>query len=255
MTVVDVAARTTDARRRDAGRFTISDVAFAPDVRLPRHEHPRGCLAIVVDGSVQKAYDHATHDAARGTVIAMPAAEPHADAFGRRGASIVVVECDDRRGATAVFRSWEAVLLAHRARRELSEPDQFTSLALEGLALELTALAGRSPARDARASLVEGAAEILRSRFRPPPNATSLAAELGVHPAHLSRCFSARYGESLGAYARNARLDWAAERLLRTDAPLARVACDAGFADQSHFTRSFVRRFGVPPGRYRATQR
>ena len=60
-----------------------------------------------------------------------------------------------------------------------------------------------------------------------------------------------RPGESVGSYARNIRLDWAARRLVSSDDPLARVACEAGFADQSHFTRAFSRRFGVAPGRYR----
>ena len=75
-----------------------------------------------------------------------------------------------------------------------------------------------------------------------------------MHPAHLARRFRARFGESVGSYARNARLDWAAARL-RSDAPLARIACEAGFADQSHFTRAFGRRFGVAPGRYRTALR
>jgi AraC-like DNA-binding protein len=32
--------------------------------------------------------------------------------------------------------------------------------------------------------------------------------------------------------------------------PIAEAAIDAGFADQSHMTRAFVRQFGVTPGRY-----
>jgi AraC-like DNA-binding protein len=33
---------------------------------------------------------------------------------------------------------------------------------------------------------------------------------------------------------------------------LVEVACDAGFADQAHFTRMFKAAFGLTPARYRA---
>jgi transcriptional regulator GlxA family with amidase domain len=56
--------------------------------------------------------------------------------------------------------------------------------------------------------------------------------------------FRARYGESIGEHSRRLRLEWA-ERLVRSDEALASIAAHAGFADQSHFTREFRRRFGV----------
>ncbi|HFZ1292405.1 TPA: helix-turn-helix domain-containing protein, partial [Klebsiella pneumoniae] len=31
---------------------------------------------------------------------------------------------------------------------------------------------------------------------------------------------------------------------------LVDIAADAGFADQSHMTRQFISRFGLPPGRW-----
>ncbi len=43
-----------------------------------------------------------------------------------------------------------------------------------------------------------------------------------------------------------------ARRGLRAGEPIAVVAADAGFADQSHLGRMFRRLFGVTPGRYRA---
>jgi AraC-like DNA-binding protein/quercetin dioxygenase-like cupin family protein len=250
VTLVDVAARTIGARRREIGRFAISDVTFAGGCRLARHEHPRACVAVVVAGNVSKAYTRRTHEATRGTVVTMPPHEPHADLFGNGGARLVVVESDE--GAeTSAFRSWAAAEVAHRIRRELASPDQFSELALEGLALELAALAGRGEPPRGDARWAEEAAAILRERFRDPPTATDLAAFVGVRPEQLARSFRARFGEGIGAYARNLRLDWAAELLARSDLALARVACEAGFADQSHFTRAFARRFGVPPGRYR----
>ncbi|HEX4525850.1 MAG TPA: AraC family transcriptional regulator [Gaiellaceae bacterium] len=253
---MDVAAGTTDARRRDVGPFAVSDVAFARDTTLSQHEHPRSCLAVVVAGAVRKTYARETHDAVRATVIAMPAGEPHSDLFGSSGARIVVVEGDETIDRTRVFSDWGAAALAHRVSRELALSDEFSELALEGLALELTAHAARCRSRIADRRLwVDAAAEILRERFRDPPSALELAQEVGVHPSHLARGFRARFGENLGAYVRNVRLDWAADRLVRTDVALARIACEAGFADQSHFTRSFAGRFGLPPGRYRAAHR
>jgi AraC-like DNA-binding protein/quercetin dioxygenase-like cupin family protein len=254
VSLVDVAARTTGARRREVGRFVVSEVAFARDCRLARHEHPRACIAVVVAGSVSKSYARRTHEATRGTVVTMPQQEPHADLFGGTGARLVVVESDDRGAETSVFRHWGAAELAHRIGRELAEPDDFSELALEGLALELAALAGRGETRACAAPWLDDAAEILHERFRDPPTAAELATAVGVRPAELARGFRARFGEGVGCYARNLRLDWAAERLARTDAALARIACEAGFADQSHFTRAFARRFGVPPGRYRRTR-
>jgi len=41
-----------------------------------------------------------------------------------------------------------------------------------------------------------------------------------------------------------------ARRLLADGRPIVEAAIDAGFADQSHMTRAFVRQFGVTPGRY-----
>jgi AraC family transcriptional regulator len=60
---------------------------------------------------------------------------------------------------------------------------------------------------------------------------------------------------TVARYARGLRLDWAAQRLVEGDCTLAEVAAQAGFADQSHFTRAFREYAGVTPGRYRALLR
>ena len=147
------------------------------------------------------------------------------------------------------------VLVALGIRRELAAPDAFTPLALEGLALELLAIAGRSrvPLRPDR--WVERVRVTVRERFREPFEPSRLAAEIGVHPAHLARAFRARYGETLGEYVRRLRLEWAAGEMIATDKPLTFLAVEAGFCDQSHFTRAFKRQFGITPARFRAMQR
>jgi AraC family transcriptional regulator len=244
---IPVAACTTRHASLDTGGIRLSDLSFAPNRRLPRHSHPHGCIAVVLEGAVDKTFARTSGTATRGTVITMPPVEPHADVFGRSGARLVVAESpgDEQ---VALHRDWSALVIAAKIARELESPDEFTPLAVEGLALELAAAARRLRPNGAPPWL-RTAREVALERA--PVTVAEIAAELEVDPRLLARGFHEHYGSSIGEYVRNARLDWAAAKLVQTDAPLATLALEAGFADQSHFTRSFKRRTGLPPGKYR----
>jgi len=72
---------------------------------------------------------------------------------------------------------------------------------------------------------------------------------------HVARTFRETRGVTIADRIRALRIA-EAERLLRHSAmPLAEVALCAGFADQSHFTKSFRRYRGVTPLRYRTGPR
>ena len=250
---IPVAARTARHASVVAGGYRVSDITFAPHTRLGRHSHPRGCIAVVVDGVVDKAFARISGTATQGAIITMPPAEPHVDAFGRTGARLVVVEttADEE---IALQRDWSALLIATKIARELESPDAFTPLAVEGLALELAA-AARRISRPGAPEWLRSARELALDHALESVSVAAIAAHVGVDPRLLTRSFHRHFGASIGEYVRNARLDWAAARLVHSDAPLATLALEAGFADQSHFTRSFKRRTGVPPGRYRRAHR
>jgi AraC family transcriptional regulator len=255
MSAVAVSDGTSRRASLSVGRFRVSEVVFPPNRRLPWHAHPVGCIAIVADGVVHKRFARFEAGAEPGAMITMPAEELHEDRFGRAGAVIVVVELRAFDGDVTCEPHPEAALLALRIRRELAEPDVFTPVAVEGLALELTALAGRNRFPAPAERWVERARDLLLERFRESVRPSEIADELGVHPAHLARVFRARYGESLGEFTRRLRLQWAAQELAAGDAALAVLAVEAGFCDQSHFTRAFGRQYGVTPARFRAMHR
>ncbi len=76
-----------------------------------------------------------------------------------------------------------------------------------------------------------------------------LARESGMSPFHFARVFSELVGESPHRYLLRARLARAA-KMLRQGASVTQAACESGFLNTSHFSRSFHRRYGVPPIRY-----
>jgi AraC family transcriptional regulator len=76
----------------------------------------------------------------------------------------------------------------------------------------------------------------------------TLAAEVGLSPAHFARAFKESTGHAPHRYMLTLRLEHARRLLDGPDAILSDVALRAGFADQAHFTRMFKREFGVTPG-------
>jgi len=81
---------------------------------------------------------------------------------------------------------------------------------------------------------------------------TVLADIACLSPYHFSRSLKQSVGVGPQRYVIQRRIERAKTMLRRTREPLALIALDAGFGDQSHFTTIFHREIGVTPGRFRA---
>lgn len=79
-----------------------------------------------------------------------------------------------------------------------------------------------------------------------------LARVAGMSPFHFHREFRAQVGEPALAWVRRIRIERAASLVAWSAWPIARVAQATGYQTQAAFTRAFTRRFGVPPGTFRA---
>ena len=98
---------------------------------------------------------------------------------------------------------------------------------------------------------VERARQFLDAERTRVVHSTELESITGLTRYDLCRQFRILFGTSPHRYLLMRRLEFARDRIHR-DRPLVEVACDAGFADQAHFTRVFKSAFGLTPARYRA---
>jgi AraC family transcriptional regulator len=137
---------------------------------------------------------------------------------------------------------------------EFSERDGFSSLALESMSNELLIAAARQTSRKRERTpppWLPRVKEYLREHFSEPPTLVEIAKAASVHPTHLARVFREFERCTVGDYIREVRIDYARKRMLTTNEPLVDIALTAGFADQTHFTRSFKRVTGMKPNEFR----
>ncbi|BEP64769.1 AraC family transcriptional regulator (plasmid) [Variovorax sp. V213] len=102
------------------------------------------------------------------------------------------------------------------------------------------------PARTASAD-VSRAREMLADGLAKPPSLGELAAASGLSKYQLLRRFREVHGVTPYAWLLQQRAE-VARGLIRRGTALSEAALAAGFADQSHMTRAFVRHFGYTPG-------
>jgi AraC family transcriptional regulator len=258
-TRVEDGVRVTEAAH---GSVAVVEMRFPPAYVQGRFAPPNGYLAIVLDGALHKEFRNATHALTAGTAATIPAEATHAARFGDRGARVLVLKPSDAGGPygellrrVRVRRDPGLGALARRLAGELRAADSAAPLAVDGLALDVVTAAVRSSAQlsSTRPPWLSRTVEQLHCDR--DVSVGELASTANVHPAHLARVFARHFGVSLGTYLRRLRLDSAASRIAGSDTSLARIAAEAGFADQSHFTRAFKRHTGVTPARYRRLMR
>jgi AraC family transcriptional regulator len=252
------------ARRTIAG-FSLKEFSQTPNCRLPWHEHEHASICFVVSGFYAERARGRDQECASRSMVFKPAAEPHADVFGRSGGRCLLIEILPGRpepiaqfsriaARPKVARSPRLAALGHRLHSEFFEVDTASSLALEGLILEVLADASRAVTNEAcpaEPRWLRQARELLHDRLGDALTLSAVASSVGVHPSHLARTFRKRYGCTVGEYVRRLRIERAAHDLVTSRGPLSEISLRSGFFDQSHFSKVFRRHTGMTPAEYR----
>lgn len=106
-----------------------------------------------------------------------------------------------------------------------------------------------APTEKRQGDLVQAVKSYLREQSELKITLGELSEVFGCNPYHLLRTFRKAVGIPPHAYLLNARIEKAKELLLN-GAGIADVAAETGFADQSHFHKTFRRIVAATPAQY-----
>jgi AraC family transcriptional regulator len=98
------------------------------------------------------------------------------------------------------------------------------------------------------------AKELLAANLAGEISLGQIALECGLSVTYFSRAFKRSIGVTPHGWLQNRRIERASLLLRDRGLPLADIALLCGFADQSHFTRTFARLVGTSPGAWRRLQ-
>ena len=235
------------------------------DRAFPVHMHAEYVVGVVTSGAEQLDAGGGSHIVAAGDVLQLHPGEPHANrTLGPDTLSYSVFYLpaeairpwlDNER--MPVFTS----PVVHASRHAHILTDCHAILSRDGTgALEqetalmtvVRALGGATgdtpPSRGGPA--IDRVRDFIDAHFADDFGLPALSAVAGLSVFHMARSFKAAVGLSPLAY-RNLRRVHEARRRLVAGENIAAIACDLGFADQSHLTRQFQKLIGVSPALYR----
>jgi AraC family transcriptional regulator len=243
--------------------LTVSTVTLNAGLRFGSHAHVHDQLCVVLEGCYEENCDARVYALHAGSVLWRRAGKMHANVIGVDDVEVILVDIEPERSQKlCLYSASPAAYFVPGAfdeiRRELvfelHRSDQASRIAIEGLVCLLAARTGRrcTLPKSAMPEWLCKAVELIRSEYSHGISLAQVAASAGVHPVTVAVAFRRHFGKSVGDYIADLRTAHARQELENTHRPIAEIAQEAGFYDESHMGRVFRRRFGISPGALRS---
>jgi AraC family transcriptional regulator len=251
--------------KRILGALTLTEVVHARPISVPKHSHELAHFQLLLDGSYLENCGGKSVASRPMTISWHRPGIIHKDEIGKKGGRFFMIEMHPRSieqmrqfarlPEDFYARQSPLVWLGCRLFHEFKNWQLCSDLVAEGISLEMLAYSARKGFTGEKQPPVwlKRVVEKLSEEFTENFSTEQLAAEAGVHPVHLAAVFRQFKGETMGEFVQKLRIAHASRLLLDREIPLAEIAYESGFSDQSHFTRIFKRFVGVTPGAFRSS--
>ena len=250
--------------RYHLGGIRFEEVEYPSGLDVSLHSHEAVYLDLCVTGTIQERWRERKFARGPLTLNYLPQGAPHGNHFGEQVRTFQIVlsggwlQRAPQGSAPVCFDRGLPNWTASRLYREFRQRDDVTPLVLEGLLLELLAQISRQSARREERGCppwLRETRDYLHDHFTEGVAISEVATAVGVHPAHLMRAFRQRHGCTIGEYVRRLRVEYASHLLSTSNTSLTQIAVEAGFAEQSHFNRTFKSVTGMVPSEFRRLSR
>jgi AraC family transcriptional regulator len=250
---------------RASSGLAIAATTYAANSVLDEHYHDGATISLVFRGGYTERVGPRHHECGPFAFVYKPPQIEHANRIGRLGLDALFAEIAPERFADVddvVARIADSVCvtsarsrsLVAQAQREMRAELAGYELVLEGILLELSAVSARSTFRAISSAMppwLIRAREYIGAHFRESIGLSDVARAAGVHPVHLAQTFRLRYGRTVGECVRELRVEFASRALGDREQSIGEIGLSAGFADHSHFARTFKAHTGTTPSQYR----
>jgi AraC-like DNA-binding protein len=205
---------------------------------LHRHVHKHAYAALVLSGYYEEAGDSGRHLARAGDVVLHEALEAHRNRFPASEATVLNISLPDQ----YAFQP---------GLGRVDDPDAVVRIAEKNEAEAAAVLLSLAETQEPECHdwPEELAAALLQD---PSLNLTTWSEANGITPWTLSRGFAQVFDIAPSAFRARTRARQAWKAIQTTDAALAAIAAQLGFADQSHMTRSVKSMTGKGPQAWRS---
>jgi len=159
-------------------------------------------------------------------------------------------DLDENRVFSAMSENPDAKFLMLAIYREFVTADAYSSASVEQLLLDLAHKAQKIRHGQGQPLWVSIVREFLHDHWSDVVTLEELARMTGMHPVTISKYFRRYFSCTLGDYMRKLKVDKALSLIKVNGGNLTGIGYECGFADQSHFIRTFKLYTGVLPGDY-----
>lgn len=241
--------------------YTISIIHYNPEEELKGlhyHENPHLCM-VVQGADVEQRNGH-SYARKSGDVFFYHAGESHQSIKQLKTKKSLIIEFDNsflnmhdldesemaKRLKSNNYVNFQLLKIIH----ELEFANSLNDLSIESAVYNLFC----SSTKNYQGDLPKWNAmvlEILREKWDTNISLEFLSNQIKLHPVTISKYFSLYNGCSLGEYVRKVRIENSLPLIKNTEMKLVEIAYHCGFADQSHFIRTFKEITGFSPYKFR----
>ncbi|MCC2616824.1 AraC family transcriptional regulator [Aestuariibacter halophilus] len=229
-------------------------VYYAPDVYMPPHTHSVAQLSTLLCGQAKERTLNTEFSQTKGMVEYKPVAYQHSNQIGPNGALFLSINLDaeeDEFVAEFGHVNWHLsqVKQTRSLWRQLSAV-LFNPANAGHVDLEATVLGMFSASKGDTPSFRQPPVWLLLAQqalHETSMNIQQIALDVGVHRVHLSRVFHDHFGLSISEYRQSLAVQKGIAEILSHRQTITTASVSAGFADQSHFTRTLKKHLGVTP--------